>query len=77
MKIWDDKWLTRMREMMVTIEAATRYMDDGRTAMYAFKHGWRWVEGTIIYKKCWEIEDQPLSRTEVTRRIILKGDPLA
>ena len=70
MKIWDDKWLTRMREMMVRIEAATRYMDDGRTAMHPFKHGWRWVEGTITYKKSWEMEDQSLSMIEVTRRIL-------
>ena len=43
MKIWDEKWLGKLKDLMVKIEEATRYMDDGRTAMYSFKHGWRWT----------------------------------
>ena len=41
MKVWDDKWLENLKNLMVKIEEATRYMDDGRTAMYRFRHGWR------------------------------------
>ena len=51
MKIWDDKWLARLTELKVKVEAATRYMDDGRTAMHPFRHGWRWEGDRIVYKK--------------------------
>ena len=52
---------------MVKVKEATRYMDDGRTAMYSFKHGWRWTAGGIKYSKRWELEDKDLTRMEVTR----------
>ena len=45
-------------------------MDDGRTALHSFKHGWRWSLGSIKYCKWWEQEDLNLSRLEVTKRII-------
>jgi hypothetical protein len=47
-----------------------RYMDDGRTALYRFKHGWRWCLGGIKYCKRWEEEDADLSGLEVTKRIL-------
>ena len=70
MKIWDNKWLARLSKMMVKIEAATRYMDDGRTALHPLRHGWRWTGKTIAYSKKWEEEDSHLSKIEVTRRIL-------
>ena len=70
MKVWDDKWLARLEKLRVTIEEAIRYMDDGRTALHSFKHGWRWSLGSIKYCRRWEQEDASLSRLEVTKRII-------
>ena len=60
----------KLKELMVKVEEATRYMDDGRTAMYSFKHGWRWTAGGIKYSKRWELEDKDLTRMEVTKRIL-------
>ena len=56
--------------LKITIEAACRYMDDGRTALYRFKHGWRWVSGRVIFCERWALEDEHLSGLEVTKRII-------
>ena len=70
MKVWDDKWLQRLQELKVQIEEAIRYMDDGRTALFRFKHGWRWAMGKIMYCKRWETEDQHLSGIEITKRIL-------
>ena len=55
---------------MVKIEEATRYVDNGRTAMYSFKHGWRWTTAGIKYSKRWEVEDKDLTRMELTKRIL-------
>ena len=70
MKVWDDKWLARLSELRVRIEEAIRYMDDGRTALFRFKHGWRWCMGSIKFCKRWEEEDAGLSGLEVTKRIL-------
>ena len=56
--------------MKVRIEEAIRYMDDGRTALYRFKHGWRWSMGRIVHYQRWEEEDKELSGLEVTKRIL-------
>jgi hypothetical protein len=70
MKVWDDKWLERLALLKVQIEEAMRYMDDGRTALYRFKCGWRWSMGKILYCKRWELEDKELSGLEITKRIV-------
>ena len=58
--------------MMIRIEATTRYMDDGRTAMHPFHHGWRWSprDQSVKYCEKWRVEDKTLSKTEVTKRIV-------
>ena len=72
MKIWDDEWLEKLETLKIRIEAATRYMDDGRTALHPFHHGWRWSpsENSVKFCKRWEEEDKNLTRTEVTKRIL-------
>ena len=72
MKVWDDKWLGRLEDLMIRIEAATRYMDDGRTAIHPFHHGWRWspLEQSVRYCEKWRMEDKNLSPMEVTKRIL-------
>ena len=57
MKVWDDKWLARLKDLKVQIEEAIGYMDDGRTALFAFKHGWRWSMGKIMFCHRWKEED--------------------
>ena len=47
-----------------------RYMDDGRAFLAAIKAGWRWSDGDLRYCKRWEIEDENLSPTERTRRVL-------
>ena len=73
MKVWDDKWLERLNKLMIRIEAATRYMDDGRTAIHPFHQGWRWsnLDQTVQYCDKWKEEDKNISKTEVTKRILL------
>ena len=70
MKVWDDKWLERLALLKVQIEEAMRYMDDGRTALYRFKCGWRWSMGKILFCRRWELEDKELSGLEITKRIV-------
>ena len=45
-------------------------MDDGRTALYWFKHGWTWSMGKVMFWKRWQEEDKHLSGIEVTKRIL-------
>jgi hypothetical protein len=45
-------------------------MDYGRTALFRFKHGWRWCMGSIKFCKRWEEEDAGLSGLEITKRIL-------
>ena len=70
MQMWDSKWLDRMAKMNVVLELAMRYMDDGRTFMFAMRAGWRWVDGDLLFCKRWEHEDRDLTPTERTRRVI-------
>ena len=70
MQVWDKKWLDRMAKLNVAIELAMRYMDDGRAILYAIKAGWRWAEGELKFCRRWELEDQELTPTERTRRVL-------
>ena len=72
MKVWDDKWLRRLEMLRIKIEAATRYMDDGRTALHPFHHGWRWSarDQSVQFSEKWREEDKGLSGMEVTKRIL-------
>ena len=46
---WDVKWLAKMKENMVELEDAGRYMDDLRAFLHSIRKGWRWYEGEL----CW------------------------
>ena len=72
MKVWDDKWLRRLEMLRIKIEAATRYMDDGRTALHPFHHGWRWSarDQSVKFSEKWREEDKGLSGMEVTKRFL-------
>ena len=45
-------------------------MDDARAYMYPIRPGWRWEEGSLWYRKEWEREDELLSPTERTKRVV-------
>ena len=62
--------MERMARLRVKVELAMRYMDDGRAFLFAIKAGWRWIEGDLKFCKRWEQEDQHLTTTERTRKVI-------
>ena len=44
---WDRLWEELMKRNRVTLEEYMRYMDDGRSFLYPFRTGWRWVKGGL------------------------------
>ena len=54
---WDRAWMAKMVEGKVKINEYLRYMDDGRSFMPPFKHGWRWRSGNLVYTRTWEKSD--------------------
>ena len=60
-----------MEQCGVNIKLYVRYMDDGRTVLHPFKHGWRWEGDGIKFRGKWEQEDQDLTPTEITKNILL------
>ena len=64
--------MAKMVEERVKINEYLRYMDDGRSFMPPFKHGWRWRSDKLVYTRTWEKSDldEGLSGEEVTRRIV-------
>ena len=70
MQMWDSKWLDRLSKLKIVIELAMRYMDDGRAFLHAIKAGWRWSDGGLKFCRRWELEDQVLTPTERTRRVL-------
>ena len=52
------------REVQQKLEAiknppllAFRYLDDIRKMLKSIKLGWRWVEGSMVFRKAWECEE--------------------
>ena len=70
MKVWDEKWLERLRELQIRVEDAVRYMDDGRAIMYRFKPGWRWFNNSVKYCERWRMEDEGKTGLEITKNIL-------
>ena len=70
MKVWDERWPAMMRDLMVKIEMACRYMDDGRTALHPFKAGWRCSDGCINYCARWAKEDEGILGLERSKLIV-------
>ena len=68
--MWDEKWLSRLAKVKIVIALAMRYMDDGRAFLAPIKAGWRWVEGDLVFCRRWEKEDQDMSPTERTKKIL-------
>ena len=74
MQVFDKKWINKLEDQGVDIKLYFRYMDDGRSLLHPFHHGWRWSEdGRLQYSKSWAEEDGHLTPTEVTKRILLNS----
>ena len=67
---WDIKWKSRMESSNMELEDDGRYVDDARAYLYSVRPGWRWEDGSLWYRREWEKEDELLSPTERTRRVI-------
>ena len=67
---WDIKWKKQLSHSKVELEDDGRYVDDARAYLYPIRPGWRWEEGELWYRKEWEAEDELLSPTERTKRVI-------
>ena len=70
MCLWDGKWKTVLSLNNILIYLYKRYMDDGRVCLPGIKAGWRWAEGELKYKEEWKNQDQTVSPTERTRRVL-------
>ena len=66
----DRLWEDLMKKNRVTIEDYMRYMDEGRTFLHPFKHGWRWVDGGLKYRETWRVEDLNKTAQEITENIL-------
>ena len=70
---WDVKWNDRMTANNIKVEDKGRFVDDARVFMYPVRPGWRWQDGGLWYKREWEEQDQLLSPTEVTKRMVYES----
>ena len=58
--------------------AGARYMDDIRVWLHAIRLGWRWVDGELLYRKEWRLEEMsagmtPLQKTAEVLKMIMNG----
>ena len=59
-----------MKESNLRVEDDGRFVDDARVFMYAVRPGWRWEGDGLWFKREWEEEDNMLSPTERTKRVV-------
>ena len=64
---WDKKWQQKMNENKVTLEDASRYMDDVRAFLFSIREGWRWWEGGLGWCQEWEDEDCMDDKSDLSR----------
>ena len=67
---WDRLWEELVKKNRITLEDYMRYMDDGRSFLHPFKHGWRWKDGGIKYKEAWRLEDLSKTAQDITEDIL-------
>ena len=54
----------------IEVEDDGRFVDDARVFLFPVRPGWRWQDGRLWYKREWEEQDQLLSPTELTKRMV-------
>ena len=67
---WDRLWIQKLDSLNIKTELMMRYMDDGRTFLYAIRPGWRMVGDRLLFKKTWEMEDWSICPTTRTAQIL-------
>ena len=72
LQVFDRKWERVITNAGVKMELYMRYMDDGRKFLHPIKYGWRWIDGSMVYSRGWEYDDQVMSRShlEVTMGVV-------
>ena len=74
MQVFDRKWTKKLEDQGVDVKLYKRYMDDGRTILHPFHHGWKWLQGEgLMFNKKWVLEDNQMSLVEVTKNILLES----
>ena len=67
--LWcDEKFLEVVETANIKVVDCARYMDDVRVWLRAIRMGWRWIDGQLMYRKCWRMEEEgngmtPLAKT--------------
>ena len=55
---WDEKFLEAVEKANIRVIDCARYMDDVRVWLRAIRLGWRWLEGQLVYRRCWRMEEE-------------------
>ena len=55
---WDRNFIEAIQTSNLTLVDAARYMDDVRVWLHGVMLGWRWVNGELIYKGTWRMEER-------------------
>ena len=57
--LWcDEKFLEVVETANIKVVDCARYMDDVRVWLRAIIMGWRWIDGQLMYRKCWRMEKE-------------------
>ena len=75
---WDSMLVEALESLNIKKVAGARYMDDIRVWLHAIRLGWRWVNGELLYKKEWKLEEvsagmTALQKTEEVLKLIMNG----
>ena len=64
---WDEEFLEVARRNNIIIIRGARYMDDVRVWLRAVRLGWRWVDGELVYKHSWRLEEEEKKLTKLQK----------
>ena len=75
---WDGMLVEALETLNIKKIAGARYMDDIRVWLHAIRLGWRWVDGELLYRKEWRLEEMsagmtPLQKTAEVLKMIMNG----
>ena len=63
-----------LAHISVRVIDCARYMDDVRVWLRAIRLGWRWLEGQLVYRRCWRMEEEENGMTPLSKTTeIMKG----
>ena len=70
MQVYDKRWESLVEGGGLRTKLYMRYMDDGRKFLQPLRRGWRWEEGTHVYSRRWELEDEGRSPLDITIAVL-------